>query len=337
MVVLTWNEARNIGPALRALARQREQDFEVVVVDAASTDPTVALIEAERPNLPMPLRVVVAGSRIPIGDARNKGAALARAPHIAFVSADAELDERWTQEALRSLRHADLVFSRQVHAPHEWTVGACVRGLRYHFPVHTEDDPLRYASNVAAAYRREVVQRFPFDPWANAAEDLLLARRAAAAGFRVAYDPWMVVRHHDVDRAKVEWRKNVREGHGWALYAGEIGHLRSLLAWGLLLAGAAGVALAGAVTGEPVLLAAGGTATLAGLYLPALRRGWRHRADMPRRALLKGVACSPPFDLAFLANYVRGLARRRGRKAAPTQASVRTAMAPASDLQEPPA
>jgi glycosyltransferase involved in cell wall biosynthesis len=235
VVVLTWNEARNIGPALRALARQRERDFEVIVVDAASTDGTVPLIEAERPNLPMPLRLVVADTRIPIGEARNRGAALAHAPAVAFVSADAELDERWTEEALRSLRTADVVFSRQVHAPHEWTVGACVRGLRYHFSLHSDQDPLLFASNVAAVYRREVLQRSPFDPWANAAEDLLLAQHAAAAGFRIDYNPWMVVQHHDVPDAKVEWRKNVREGHGWALYARDIGHLRSLLAWGALL------------------------------------------------------------------------------------------------------
>lgn len=341
VVVLTWNEARNIGPALRALARQRERDFEVIVIDAASTDGTVPAIEAERPNMPMPLRLVVAGSRIPIGEARNKGAALAQAPAIAFLSADAEVDERWTAEALRSLQSADLVFSRQVHAPHEWSVGAAVRGLRYHFPTHDGDDPMRYASNVAAAYKREVVQRFPFDPWANAAEDLLLAQRAAASGFRVAYNPWMVVHHHDVATAKVEWRKNVREGHGWALYADEIGHLRSLLAWGGLLAGTLGIAVAGAVVHSPWLLAGGALALLGALYLPAVRRGWKHRKDTPRRALVKGVACSPPFDLAFLVNYLRGLAQRRGRKAAPTEASVRndSPMVPRTPVldQEPPA
>ena len=169
VVLLTWNEAENIGPALRALAKQRDTDFELIVVDAASTDGTVPLIEAERPNLPMPLRLVVAGTRIPIGEARNRGVALAKAPLVAFLSADAEVDERWTEEARRSLRDADLVYSRQMHAPHRWTVGACVRGLRYHFPGHADGDPLRYASNVAAAYRREVLERFPFDPWANAA------------------------------------------------------------------------------------------------------------------------------------------------------------------------
>ena len=315
VVVLTWNEARNIGPALRALARQRMRDFELIVIDAASTDATVPLIEAERPNLPVPLRLVVAGSKIPIGEARNRGAALAKAPLVAFVSADAELDPAWTERAVASLQHADLVFSRQVHAPHEWTVGAAVRGLRYHFPEHDVGDAMPYASNVAAAYRREVVERFPFDPWANAAEDLLLAQRARDAGFRVAYDPRMVVHHHDVATAAVEWRKNVREGYGWALYAREIGHLRDLLVWGGLLVGAVALTVWLWPLGLPALLGL--------LWLPAVRRAWRRRKAMPARAIAKGVLTSPPFDLAFLLQYVRGLA---ARKAAPAKASTGAAI-----------
>ena len=34
---------------------------------------------------------------------------------------------------------------------------------------------------LAAAYRKPVLQEFPFDAWANAAEDMLLARRARMA------------------------------------------------------------------------------------------------------------------------------------------------------------
>ena len=308
VVVLTLNEARNIGNALRALARQTvASDLEVIVVDAASTDATVPLIEAERPNLPMPLRLVVAQTRLPIGEARNRGAGLASAPLIAFASADAQLDPQWAEEALRSLESADLVFGKQLHTPHEWSVGASVRGTRYHFPDGVPDDPLPYASNVAAAYKREVVDAFPFDPWANAAEDLLMAQRARDAGFRIAYNPRMVVRHHDVATMRQEWRKSVREGYGWAQYAAEIGHLRGLFVWALLLA--AGVALC------VVLPWLGAPALLGALYLPAVRRAWRRRHAMPRRGLVKGTLASPVFDLAFLVQYARGLLARR--KSAP--------------------
>lgn len=308
VVVLTWNEARNIGACLASLARQREQDFEVVVLDAASTDGTADIVRAAQARFPVPLRLEVASHRIPIGQARNQGVAVARAPKVAFLSADAEADEHWAEEVLASLRAGDMVFGRQVHAPHAWTIGAAVRGLRYHFPDGPAADPLKYASNVSAGFHREVLQAFPFEPDTNAAEDLLLGKRASDAGYHATYNPAMVVYHHDVDDARVELRKNLREGAGCAVHAAELGLHTALLAWSALL-GLALVLFLLDPGGETLLLLAGA------LWLPALRRAWRRRAAMPPRALLLGLAASPVFDLAFLLAYLGGLAGVPPRRA----------------------
>lgn len=315
-MLLTWNEEPNIADCLASLARQRERDFDVVVVDAASTDRTAAVVRELQRGFPVPLHLDVAARRLSIGEARNRGVALARAPAIAFVSADAELDEAWVGEALSSLERHDLVFGRQVHDPRRWTLGAAVRGLRYHYPDGIPPDPLRYASNVAAAYRIDVLRSFPFDAEANAAEDLVLARRAAAHGSRAAYNPRMVVHHHDVATARDELRKNVREGQGWARYRGELGLRWPLLAWG------ATVVLAAALL---ALRPGVGTGLLAAalVWLPALRRAVRRRHAMPPWQILKGVAASPAFDVVFLLNYVYRLpagARRRGPIRTPQEA-----------------
>jgi glycosyltransferase involved in cell wall biosynthesis len=317
LVVLTWNEALNIEACLASLARQAAPAaaFEVLVIDAGSGDGTAALVEKARPGLPFALRLHVGPPRMPIGEARNLGVALARAPLIAFLSADAELEPGWVGQALATLRSADMAFGPQVHAPHRWTLGAAIRGLRYCFPDEGTADPLRFASNVAAAYRRPVLADFPFDPWANAAEDLLLARRASAAGYIAAYNPRMVARHHDVSSLRQELRKNWREGRGCGLYAGELGVQWPVLAWSALLALAAAAMLASLAAG---LLLLGGT-----LWLPAARRGLRRRGAMPARHLWSGMAASPFFDLAFLVQYLRGLlgARRQARHPIPMETS----------------
>lgn len=303
MVVLTWNEEANIGACLASLAHQTNKEFEVIVVDAASKDRTVEIVQAAAESFPVPLRLVVADRRIPIGEARNRGVRLSRAPIVGFLSADAEASPEWVGEALRSLRNHDMAFSLQVHAPQRWTLGAGVRGLRYHFPRTVPADPLPFASNVAAAYNRDLLVTFPFDPWADAAEDLLLAQRASDAGFLATYNPRMVVRHHDVASSRQEMRKNVREGRGWGLYVSELGVLRSVLAWGgALLACLALVPLAPGTATVLLVLA---------LWMPALRRAVRRRRAMPRSVLAKAVFASPAFDVAFLYNYVRGLTSRR--------------------------
>src|SRR5262245_10927933 len=122
IVLLTLNEERNVREALASLAGQRRRDFEVIVVDAASDDRTVEIVRELQPGFPVPLRLEASRRRLPIGEARNLGVALADADRVAFLSADAELAPDWTARALAALEANDMVFGRQIHAPRTWTV-----------------------------------------------------------------------------------------------------------------------------------------------------------------------------------------------------------------------
>ncbi len=299
IVVLTLDEEATIGPCLASLGDQRDQDFEVIVIDADSQDRTVDIVRDHQPSFPVPLRLEASDDHLPIGQARNLGVHLAHAPHVAFLSADAELDPGWTEAALETLEDHDMVYGRQVHTPETWTTAAAIRGLRYHFPDRPVDDPIPYASNVAAAYTKDLLLEHPFDPGADAAEDLLIAERAQATGYRVTYDPRLVVHHHDVTTFDEELTKNLREGRGWGRHAGELGLMPHLLGWAL--------ALIAALALIPIWPLAGLGALVALLYLPALRRALRHTGQMPTGPLIKGVLASPPFDLVFLATYLQGL------------------------------
>jgi hypothetical protein len=314
VVLLTWNEEANIAACLTALARQTRQDFEVVLVDAASTDRTVQVALDVQPTLPFPLRLVVAERRISVGEARNRGVQLAQAPNIAFLSADTEPSPRWAEMAILRLEGADLVYGRQVHAPSEKGVGAAVRGLRYHFPSGAAMDPAKYASHVNAGIRREILLTFPIgtSPGASAVDDILLVKRATSAGYRAAYEPRMAVLHRDVDSWRTELRKNLREGLGLGEHAGELGLQTQVLVWaGLMALGlAAAVLWPGWLTASLLVLS---------VWLPALRRAARRAGRMPPGRLTLGVLASPLFDLAFLLAYMRGLLRPSGdrKRAAP--------------------
>jgi glycosyltransferase involved in cell wall biosynthesis len=314
VVVLTWNEERNIRACLASLSRQRRKDFEVIVIDAASHDATADIVRDIARDFPVPLRLEVAPTRITVGLARNRGVELAQADIIAFLSADTEADPYWTQEALRAIDTCDVLYGRQIHAPTTKSVAASVRGLHYHFPETTTDQPARYASNVNAVIRRRVLEAFPFgsSKGESALDDILLTHRSQKAGHRIDYNPAMVVRHRDVESAKAEFSKNLREGRGWGELAPELGLNNAILAWGGILLGA--------IT---LLVIAPSWLTLAllavVLYAPALRRVWRRRASMRASQLLLGALISPAFDLTFLLAYVRGLFTRKGAGPPPRQ------------------
>lgn len=109
LVLLTSNDAAAIASCLRALGRSHASGFEVIVIDAGSTDGTIATVRAQRAHLPFPVRLVD-GKRMPVGLARDIGVALARAPLVAFVPPDAQPGPGWVAHAIETLEVTDLAY-----------------------------------------------------------------------------------------------------------------------------------------------------------------------------------------------------------------------------------
>ena len=83
IITVTFNAAAVIGPTLESVARQQCDDFEYLVIDGASTDDTVARVNA----------AAIAGTRVlsekdrGLYDAMNKGIGLARGRYLIFLNA----------------------------------------------------------------------------------------------------------------------------------------------------------------------------------------------------------------------------------------------------------
>lgn len=85
VVIPTWNRAQLVREAIRSALVQREGEVEVVVVDDASTDATMELLEREFGDC---VRVSRLEHRRGPGGARNAGARLARGEFVAFLDSD---------------------------------------------------------------------------------------------------------------------------------------------------------------------------------------------------------------------------------------------------------
>lgn len=309
VVVLTRNEQANVADALDSLLAQEGVDLEALVVDSASADRTLEIARGYEARDPR-VRVIASERDIPIGEARNLGIAAARGRIVAQMSADAMAAPGWAAALVAALRDADVVYGRQEHAPDRLTPAAIVRGLRYHhFRSDARAPPETYASNVNAATRREVLDRVRFvaEGPASALDDILFTREAKALGFRIAYEPRMLVRHKDATTLAGEWRKNRREGYGWGILSPRLGLQPIVLAWSALLL----LSLVALVAWPSAWTA---LALVALLYAPALRRAARAgRPYLTQRplALAGAVLASPAFDLAFAWRYAAGLANRR--------------------------
>ena len=109
VVVPALNAADVIGGQLDALAAQRwEEPWEVVVVDNASTDGTLDVVERYATELPA-LRVVDASDRPGQAHALNVGVRESRSEAVAFCDADDEVAPGWVAALGKALAEHELV------------------------------------------------------------------------------------------------------------------------------------------------------------------------------------------------------------------------------------
>ena len=85
VVIPTWNRAQLVCDAVNSALVQRAGEVEVIVVDDASTDATVARLEAEFVTR---IRVLRLEHRRGPGGARNAGVQFARGEFVAFLDSD---------------------------------------------------------------------------------------------------------------------------------------------------------------------------------------------------------------------------------------------------------
>ncbi len=88
IIIPTLNEEKFLPNLLESLVSQTEKSFEVIVVDGASKDKTVAVAESFKKKLP--IRVIVC-ERASLPMQRNKGAAAAQGEWLVFIDADSVL------------------------------------------------------------------------------------------------------------------------------------------------------------------------------------------------------------------------------------------------------
>ena len=214
VVIPVLNAAAYLPALLEALANQKPcPPQEIILVDSLSTDRTRSIGRAH------PQVRIVPIAHFSHGAARNLGTREAEGEIIVLLSQDAlPQDDNWLAALLAALADPQVaaVYSRQVPRPGAPPTEEFF--LNYHFPA---DKPARrvkksaaelalpdvFFSNVSAAIRRELLQRYPFDETLIMSEDQLMAKTLIEAGYAVVYEPRSVVLHSHRYSLKIAFRR----------------------------------------------------------------------------------------------------------------------------------
>jgi len=109
-IILTWNSAAHLPRCLACLTAQTYNDFEIIIVDNASTDSAVDKLDETYPKLALCVKRL--DSNLGFAAANNIGARLARGEWLVLLNADAFLEPDWLANMLTATqRHPNAFFS----------------------------------------------------------------------------------------------------------------------------------------------------------------------------------------------------------------------------------
>lgn len=207
VIIVNTNELHHLRRCLPAIARQDYPGCEVLVVDNASTDGSIAYVATEYPWV----RLVRNETNLGYAGANNVGFRHATGDYIAVLNPDTEVRPGWLRELIRALEAdpaAGLATPKILMMDDPSRINTCgneitltgltfCRGLDEPADRYDRPEVVSAVSGAAFAIRREVLERIGgFDEsFFIYFEETDLSLRAALAGFRCRYVPTATVLH----------------------------------------------------------------------------------------------------------------------------------------------
>jgi GT2 family glycosyltransferase len=208
VVIPNWNGIAFLPACLESLRAQAYSDFRVIIVDNASSDGSLDLIESNFPEV----TVIRLDENRGFGAAMNVGMREARGEYVACLNNDTEVDPHWLSELVACLqRHprAAAATPKMLNLNERSLIDDCGDILTLYFRAYPrgrgdedvgqydEEEQVFGASGGASLWRNEVVRElgcFDEDLFAYY-EDVDLSFRANLAGYECWYAPKAVVYH----------------------------------------------------------------------------------------------------------------------------------------------
>lgn len=220
IIVTVRNEARHIADLLDSLVVQ-EPPFEIVVVDAESTDPTQEIVRRYQETFPN-IRLIV--RKCTRGGGRNLGVAEAKGDVVCFIDGDCIANPFWLHQLRRTLATSDVAAGRTVQIGY-WAFEALHRVELEH-----RGHDVTYPSCNLAYWKPLFEKVGGFDEVFITAEDIDLNYRAVDVGAQLVANDDAIVYHRARDTitkflTQAYWngygRKQLTLKHGnlWGRYS----------------------------------------------------------------------------------------------------------------------
>ena len=219
VIICVYNRAAQAQTCLGSLLAMDNRNFEVVLVDDASTDNTPEVLHEFRQSHPEVSVTIIRNERnLGIARARNAGLNAARGEFVFFTDSDCTVHREWLGALVRAFDDTDVVaVAGSVHndPPRTLTARAYAGTNRVGQRRHQG----RNLVGCNMGFRREVILRYLFDePMTYGCDEDDVAWRMRLDGCRFAFAPEAVVYHHHLLDLRGYMRMAYRQGRGAARF-----------------------------------------------------------------------------------------------------------------------
>lgn len=212
VIIVNWNGLRWLSDCFHSVYAQNYRNFEIVFVDNASEDESVAWVKTNYPKT----RIIVNQENLGFADANNVGYKKANGKYILFLNNDTKVTNTFLTELVRVLEGDITIGGVQSkillmdHSDMHDSVGAFLTptGFLYHYGFgkkntakYDKEIELFTAKGACMMFRKEVLDKVAinkniFDPdYFAYFEESDLCHRVWLAGYRIVYAYKSVIYH----------------------------------------------------------------------------------------------------------------------------------------------
>jgi GT2 family glycosyltransferase len=192
VIIPNHNGSRTIGKCLGALCASVYDNFEVIVVDDASSDDSVAIIRR------FPCQLVTLDSHSGASKARNAGARAGSGDLLFFIDADCVVERDTLSLVNRAAQGRQQVVCGGTYAKkaYDYTFFSTFQSVFIHYSETKRSEPDYIASHAMLIDRRTFEQSGGFqEDFMPIMEDVEFSHRLKRAGIKLAMDPTIMVSH----------------------------------------------------------------------------------------------------------------------------------------------
>lgn len=211
-VIPVFNDEKNIGRCLRSIRHLHgpEDQYEVLILDNGSTDPTPQIIR----ELGFEFKVIPG---VHVSALRNQGAAMARGTFLAFVDSDVELSPDWIPNGLAGFEDETVVATGCFPA-----IPVDATWVQKAWDVHqrgrlgkSEPQVIAWLPSMNLIVRRKVFELIGgFNEQLETAEDVDLCYRLGQFGKILCVPKMEAIHWGEAPDLATFWRKEVWRGIG---------------------------------------------------------------------------------------------------------------------------